>query len=1065
MTPRRIPSSLAVMLLVVLPAAAGAQAPAPRVSRVQAAAPAAQPAPAPANPFDTLEFRAIGPATMSGRVDDLAVDERQPSTFYVATATGGLWKTTNNGTTWEVLFDDLDDVVSIGDVAIAPTDPNHVWVGTGENNNRQSSSWGNGVYKSTDGGRTWVHRGLRTSKQVARILVDPVDHDVVYVAALGDLWSAGGDRGVFKTADGGLTWTRVLHVDDDTGATELVMDPQNNKVLYAATYQRRRAVWGFNGGGPGSALWKSSDAGRSWTKLTRGIPDGPLGRVGIDVYRRDPDVLFARIEHAKESGVYRSDDAGASWRKVSDLNPRPMYFSQIRIDPGNDQRIYVLGVSLHVSDDGGRTWRTNESMHADHHAMWINPANPDHVIAGTDGGVGISWDGAKTFDYIDNMDLGQFYHVGYDMDVPYRVYGGLQDNNSWGGPSAVRSRLGISNADWFVVGGGDGFVVLADPKEPRIVYAESQDGRMNRIDRVTNERKPIRPEPAKGEPALRWNWNTPLVISPHDPATVYVAANRVFKSTDRGQSWTAISGDLTRAADRETLSLMNVVAKDFTLARHDGVQAYGTLVTFAESPRKPGLYYAGADDGTVHVSRDGGSSWIDVTARFPGLPGPTYVSRLVPSAHDENVVYATFDGHRQGDFRSHVYVSGDQGASWRAIDASLPDGHVVHVVTEDPKAPEVLYLGTEFGLFVSTDRGAVWMRWRSNLPTVPVFGIVVHPRDNDLLLATHGRSIWILDDLAPVQEWASAKDRDAHLFTPRAATFFNAANDRTGEGNRRFWGKNPPAGATLTYLLRSEPKTVALRIGGPGGSTVREIGGEALKDARKAGVNRVTWDLRHAPVPNPRGVPAPAGGGGFGAMSALGPPVMPGEYSVALVVDGAVVSTRQVAVAGDPLISITDEDRKLQLDTAMRLHEMHRAASSAAEAVAALGEQLKSVEALAALTEQAAELKDALAEAGKSLTELRRRFGVPQPGSAAPAAGGFGGQMANLRAQIGSLKSQITGSTSAPTEVQLRQSREHQDALTQLLAEVNALREKMPALLARVGGATLKAVPAVTVTR
>ncbi len=586
------------------------------------------------DPFAGLSFRNIGPASMGGRVDDLAVLESNPAVFYVGTATGGLWKTTNMGTTWEVLFDDLDDAVSIGDIAIAKDDANLVWVGTGENNNRQSGSWGNGVYKSTDGGKTWKHMGLRDSKHIARIIVDPVDHDVVYVAALGSLWGAGKERGVFKSTDGGLTWTNVLFVDVDTGATELVQDPSNNKVLYAATYQRRRATWGFNGGGPGSGIHKSSDAGRTWSKLTNGIPSGPLGRIGMDVYRANPNIVYARIEHQGESGTYRSDDGGLSWRKMSNVNPRPMYFSQIRIDPTNDLRIYVLGVQIHISDDGGKTFIENGALHSDHHAMWINPANPNHIIDGTDGGIGISWDKGKNWEGIYNMDLGQYYHVGYDMETPYNLCGGLQDNYTWCGPSAVRSRNGIVNDDWFQIQGGDGFEALVDPNDSRTIYAESQDGNIVRVDRITNERKTIRPLPGRDEPNLRWNWNTAIHISPHNSATIYAGANKVFRSTDRGQSWQAISEDLTQNVDRETLSLMGVTAKEFAIAKHDGVQSYGNLVQLVESPKQAGVIYAGSDDGVVHVTRDNGKSWTNLNSRFPNMPKNSYVSGIVASAHD-----------------------------------------------------------------------------------------------------------------------------------------------------------------------------------------------------------------------------------------------------------------------------------------------------------------------------------------------------------------------------------------------------------------------------------------------
>ena len=808
------------------------------------------------DPLAGLTFRNIGPAVMGGRIDDVAVLESNPAVFYVGSATGGLWRTTNNGTTWDVLFDDLDDVVSIGDIAIPPNDANTIWVGSGENNNRQSGSWGNGIYKSTDAGRTWKLMGLGGSKHIARVIVDPVDHDVVYVAALGSLWGASRERGVFKTTDGGLTWSNVLFVSEDAGATELVMDPANNKVLYAATYQRRRATWGFNGGGPGSAIHKSSDAGRTWTKLTEGIPSGPLGRIGLDVYRANPNIVYARIEHEKESGVYRSDNAGLSWKKMSDVNPRPMYFSQIRIDPTNDLRIYVLGVELHISDDGGKTFIANGAMHSDHHAMWINPANPNHIIDGNDGGIGLSYDRGATWEAITNMDLGQFYHVTYDMQTPYHVCGGLQDNYTWCGPSAVRSRSGIGNDDWRQIQGGDGFEAQMDPRDGRTVYAESQDGNIVRVDRLTGERKSIRPVAARGEPPLRWNWNTPIVLSTHNPDSIYVGANKVFKSTDRGQNWTAISPDLTQNTDRETLGMMGVTAKEFTLAKHDGVQSYGNLVQLVESPKQAGVLYAGSDDGTVYMTKDDGKTWTNITNKFPGLPKDAYVSRLAASAHDAITVYATFDNHRNDDYGTFVYASVDGGNTFRSIGEGIPKGHTVTALTEDPRNPNLLYTGTEFGLFVSKDRGGRWERMKSGLPTVPIHEIVFHPRDNDMIVATHGRSIWILDDATPVQQLAEAQKSATHLFDLRPAMQFNPANDRGFLADKGFYGKNPTYGAPISYYLASAADNVAVRVRDSQGTLVRELSGNATRDARAAGVNRVYWDLRHEPLPAP-----PAGQG------------------------------------------------------------------------------------------------------------------------------------------------------------------------------------------------------------
>lgn len=1034
------------MLFLLLAALVGGD-----VARGQAARDSAQALP-PANPFPGLVFRNIGPATMGGRVDDLAVLESNPAVFYVGTATGGLWKTVNNGTTWEVLFDDLEDAVSIGDVAINPSDANTVWVGSGENNNRQSGSWGNGVYKSTDGGVTWKHMGLPGSMHIARIIVDPVDHDVVYVAALGSLWGSGGERGVYKTTDGGLTWARVLHVDDDTGATELVMDPQNNKVIYAATYQRRRSAWGFNGGGPGSAMWKSSDAGRTWTKLTEGVPVGPLGRIGMDVYRANPNILYARIEHATESGTYRSDDAGQSWRKMSDTNPRPMYFSQIRIDPTSDARIYVLGVQLHISDDGGKTFSANGAMHSDHHAMWIDPANPNHIIDGNDGGVGMSYDRGKTWEGVYNMDLGQFYHVTYDMETPYNVYGGLQDNYTWGGPSAVRSRTGIGNDDWSSIHGGDGFEAVVDPNDPRTIYAESQNGNISRVDRVSNERKSIRPVPARGEPPLRWNWDTPIIISPHDSNTIYVGANMVFKSTDRGHVWTAISPDLTEATDRDDLLLMGVAGKDVTIARNDGMQSYGNIVQLVESPKQAGVLYAGTDDGQVHMTKDG-KTWTNITSKFPGVPKNAYVSRLEASRHEVNVVYASFDHHRANDMGTYVYASVDGGNNFRSIGEGLPKGHTVTSMTEDPRNPNVLYSGTEFGLFVSPDRGGRWMRIKSNLPTVPIHEIVFHPRDNDMIVATHGRSIWILDDATPLQQAAEAMKSAAYLFDMRGAMQFNPANDRGFVTDKPFFGKNPTYGAPISYYLAKASTDVALRIRDAAGAEVREIRGDDLKDARGPGINRVYWDMRHRPLAPVAGLPPQGGGGGgFGGGGNNGPHVMPGEYRVTLVVDGKDVATKSVRVAGDKDMPMTDADRRTWHDAALGLHELQRTANGAAEAVITLRAQVTAAEAMMkTAADVPAAAKTAVGDINTKLTDLRRRLGLNQQGGPGGGGGGFGGQQANVRGRVGQLKGQVMGSTSLPTAQQIRVAGELREDVTKLAADTNELIAAVPALYDALG--------------
>jgi photosystem II stability/assembly factor-like uncharacterized protein len=1043
---------------------------------------AGQPAPAsPPGQFDRLPFRGIGPASMSGRIGDVAVDEKDPARFYVAAATGGLWKTTNNGTTWEVLFSDQPDVVSIGDIAIGPSDANLVWVGTGENNNRQSSSWGNGVYKSTDGGRSWAHTGLLETRHIGRIVIDPANPDIVYVAATGAMWGPSKERGVYKTADGGRTWSLVLFVDEDTGATDLVMDPTNSHVLYAATYQRRRAAWGFSGDGPGSAVYKSTDAGRTWTKLTNGLPGGRVGRIGLDVYRRDPRVVYARVEHPTDGGIFRSDDAGRSWKRMSDENPRPMYFGQIRIDPTNDHRLYVLGVNLHMSDDGGRTFVTdrsavqtgiwpegspiNASMHTDHHAMWINPANPRHIILGTDGGVGISYDRGGTWDMIDNMDLGQFYRVGFDMAIPYGLYGGLQDNLSWGGVSAVRSYLGIANADWFLIGGGDGFASFADPNDPDTIYTEAQQGSIVRVNRRTNERKTIKPEAPAGSDPLRWNWNTPMMLSPHDSNTLLAGANRLLRSADRGQSWEAISPDLTAQQDREEFSLMGVRARDFTSAKNDGVAQWPTLTTIAESPRQRGVYYTGADDGTVHASRDAGKSWTNISDRFPGLPRGTYVGELSPSAADAGTVYASFDGHRSNDYGVYVYGSRDFGQTWTRLSSGMPAGHVVRTIKEDLRNPDVLYVGTEFGLFVSLDRGAGWARLKSNLPTVPIYDIAQHPRDNDLILGTHGRSIWILDDLTPIQQAGKVPGNRHALFDLRPARQFNRAHDRWWmAGDRKFYGTNPPFGAIMNYRLAGNAKDVRFTVRDGSGAVIRTLHGGI---PTSPGIHRVVWDLRYDPVqaggaesqgPEPPQIgPDQQRSHSFQNVPRaevdplLAPFVIPGDYRVTLTVDGTDAGVKAVTVLPDWLVEITDADRKTLLDTTLGLHELQKTAADGARAVSEVTQQVKLLSGVLGQADGSAErVAGAIRQLDERLTSLRRQFGVTGQGEV--QRGGRG-----LPGRIGGLKSQIMASTSLPTELQLRSRSELQQELDKAVAAVNAvINSDLPGVYGLLRGSELR---------
>jgi photosystem II stability/assembly factor-like uncharacterized protein len=890
-------------------------------------------------------YRSIGPATMSGRVDDIEALESDPWTIYLGLATGGVWKTTNNGTTWEPIFDTYP-VASIGDLAISQRDPSIVWVGTGEPNNRQSSSYGNGIYKSTDAGESFEHVGLEATQTIARIVIHPDDDDVVWVAAPGHLFGANPERGVFKTEDGGQSWRKVLFVDEDTGATDIVIHPTDSDTLFAATYQRRRTSWGMNGGGPGSGIWKSTDGGESWQQLEgNGLPEGILGRIGLAVSRSVPDVVYAQIEVApteessgerggqqqqpgepppppdpQRSGVWRSDDGGASWRIMSNNNNRPMYYSQIRVDPENDQIVYTHGAPFYQSLDGGATFERLTGMgHGDHHALWINPRDGRHLLLGTDGGFNISYDRGATWDFINIMAVGQFYAIGADMRRPYWVYGGLQDNGSWGAPSMVRSSSGILNEDWFRVGGGDGFYTEIDPTAPDVLYVESQNGNIRRLDLGTGETTRIRPvsraseeERAEAEErALRagreigpnvsnivpepavdtsysWNWNTPIHISPHNPRTIYVGANVFFKSVDRGDTWMA-SEDLTRQIDRETLEIMRVRGDQPMASKNDGTSRYGTITTLAESPKMPGVIWVGTDDGTLQVSRDGGTSWTNLSDNVPGLTWKHQISRVEPSHFDAATCYLTIDGHRADDMNPYVFVTRDYGETWQALATGLPDGHV-NVVREDPRNPDLLYLGTEHALYISLDGGGEWERFMNGLPTVRIDDLLIHPRENDLIVGTHGRSIWIIDDITPLQQLSEeVLQSDVHLFDVRPAVLWKTdiTEARRAGGSRRFSGQNPEPGTAIHYYLRSEPAgDVSLLVTDINGEVVR-----TLEPTLDAGINRVQWNLLQDPPPLPPEMEEEMRESGASLDEREGPPVDPGSYFVTLTVNGQELRT------------------------------------------------------------------------------------------------------------------------------------------------------------------------------
>ncbi len=868
-----------------------------------AAAPAAAQAPMlDSTMLAAFRWRSVGPANMGGRVSDVEGIPSPSKTYYVAAAAGGVWKTMNNGTTFELVWEGDGRVISMGDIAIAPSDTNVVYLGTGEGDSRNSISPGGGIFKSTDGGKSWQNMGLKGTQTVGRIVVHPTDPNTVYVAALGAIWGSNPERGLYKTTDGGRTWTISKFISDKAGFTDVVMHPNDPNTLWAASYERVRGPYFLNSGGPGSALWKTTDAGATWAKVSGGgWPTSMLGRVGLAISPSNPEVLYAIVEadtlpnarpasgaarQTRPSGLYRSADGGTSWTRQNDRNVRPFYYSQVRVHPTNPDRVWFSSTPVNVSDDGGKTYRnTTVGIHVDHHAMWIDPNDPDRMVVGNDGGVAITYDGGGTYDFLNNMALGQFYNVSFDMAVPYNVCGGLQDNGSWCGPSRLRGSPNRTSF-WATVNGGDGFHTAQDPTDANIVYAESQGGNIARVNMATGERFRV-PKPTwrdnwlqyedsivvsgndsrrvqafraaqKADSAartLRWNWNTPFLLSPHNPSTFYMAANRVMKSTKRGEEPYFISPDLTtQNAERIRISTRTTggITPDVTQA-----ETYSTIVSLAESPIRPGLLYAGTDDGNVWLTRNDGVEWENLTTRIRGVPALSYVTKIEPSSHDSSTFYVTFDNHRENDFTPYVYMTSDFGKSFRSIASNLPTDGIdfVHVIREDPVNPNLLFVGTDVGAYVSIDRGGSWSRFMTGLATVPVHDLKIHPRDRELIAGTHGRSIWVVD-IAPLQQMtATVASRDSYLFQPKPA-FQWSERPAHGESNGHglFQVANPPFGAEFVYRLAtasSAPVRVAV-LDVMGDTIASGTGGTA------AGLHRMVWDMRGRTVRTARAL-SPAG--------------------------------------------------------------------------------------------------------------------------------------------------------------------------------------------------------------
>ena len=850
-------------------------------------------------------WRSLGPATMGGRISDIAVDPQNSYTYYIGLATGGIMKTANNGGTWDAVFEH-ESVASIGALAIAPSDSKIVWAGTGEPNGRNSSAWGDGIYKSIDSGRTWKNMGLKDTQSIGRVIIDPKDPDTVYVAAVGHLWGPNKERGVYKTTDGGKTWQASLTVNADTGAVDLAMGDKG--ILFAAMYQRRRMPWGFSGVNPGSALYKSADSGKTWKKLASGLPAKNIGRIGIAVSPDKPNIVYAVIEspaggsggiddtNSKYGGVFRSDDSGETWKRQSGTAPRGFYFGQIRVEPTHPDRVYVLGFEVSVSDDGGKTFRADGSrgVHSDMHAMWIDPARPNRLLLGGDGGLFTTYDRARTWEHINNFAGGEFYEVSVDNRQPYWCYGGLQDNGSWGGPSALKSYGGPTNADWLNLNGGDGFYVLTDPYDPDIVYAESQGGGLSRIDRALGRRASFNPATPEGAQSYRFNWNTPVFVSHYDRDAVYIGGNQLFKWTKKGTEWETVSPDLSKKhGERIT-------------AGGSGAETYGTIVTLSESPRQRGIVWAGTDDGNIQVTTDSCETWTDATKNLPEKVQDYYVNRVEASHFVAARAYAAIDGHRHDDMKTYLFVTENYGKSWQSCANDLPKDSPVKAIREDPINPNVLFAGTEFGAFYTYDRGQHWRRMDQGLPTVSVNDFAIQPRDHALVAATHGRSLYVLDNITPLEEMtADVQKEEIHLFAIAPAAEYIPSYEGRG-GAREFQAEGKSAEAEIVYwqksLVDEAPK---ITVTDAKGKTMATFAGE-----RFPGLRTVRWDLRQ---------PAEGGFGGRGGFF-NGERVLfvkPGEYTVTLTL-GKEKRTQKILVTGPPSLSEepTETDHSREEDKA-----------------------------------------------------------------------------------------------------------------------------------------------------
>ncbi len=1010
-------------------------------------------------PFDHLSYRSIGPVNMSGRVADVEGIPGDPRVLYVGAASGGVWKTVDGGLTFEPIFDD-QPIASIGDLALAPTNPDVIYVGSGEANARNSVSFGNGVYKSTDGGQSWTHVGLDGTRHISRVVVSSLDPDVAYVGAMGSFFGPNEERGVFRTQDGGATWEKVLYVDDRHGVSDLDIDPTNPNIVYAAFWHFDRKPWTHTTGSEEGGVWKSVDGGDSWKKLEEGLPKGVVGRIAVKVAPSNPNVVYAMTE-SDEGTLYRSNDRGETFQKTTDdvgIISRGLYYTDMRVDPADANRVYAVSSRLQMSIDGGRTFRRiSRTTHVDYHSLWIDPTDPSRIWQGQDGGVAVSYDRGLTWEPIRNLPLAQFYQVFYDMREPfYYLGGGLQDNGTWYGPSRTREPAGILQDDWRMMSFGDAYFVVPHPEQVDLYLSESQAGGIVRTDMRTRQQIDVSPQPRRndGGPAgdleYRFNWNAPIIASPHDPNVIYFAGNVVFKTTDFGDTWQKISPDLTTNDPDKLGEAGGPAWKENTTAEY-----HCTIISFAESAAETGVLWSGSDDGLIYVSRDGGANWENVTANVPGLPESSPVSHLEPSRTEAGVAWAAFDRHMFDDLRPHIYRTGDYGKSWKRLSTSgIPDTAWVWVLRQDPRNADLLWAGTELGLYASYDGGSGWMRHHlDNLPTVSVHDVLIHPRDNDLIVGTHGRAIWVFDDATPLQKWSDeVAAKPAHLFPSRSAIHYPVRFTRYGMGDKRHRAPNPPSGAMITYSLAEDldapPMAAAgdtsedengdspavadkkgprleIEIFDAAGDLVREL--DAMKLPKKKGINRTSWNLTSEPARR-RQPPDPAFAEFFGPPR--GPRVLPGTYTVRLTLDGESQETR-FEVGVDPLIDVSIDALTAQRNAAQELQNL----------LSELNDRLKGLDSVTAQLENRRghvkkmelELPDEVSEAWRAhdeaakelLATLSRVDGKP-----------FWSQGPRVSERLEDLARGIDGQFTAPTAAQLELLNElrseHQESVAKI---------------------------------